>query len=100
MRSHALFSGLRIQCCCGVGHRCGSDPALLWLQCRLAAVALIQPLAWELPYTAGVAIKIKKKEKKRKNISRSNVCHFYFFNFNFFLLRPHVWHMEVPRLGV
>ena len=25
----------------GVGRRCGSDPRLLWLWCRLAAVALI-----------------------------------------------------------
>ena len=28
---------------CGVGRRGGSDPALLWLWCRLAAVALIDP---------------------------------------------------------
>ena len=33
---------------CGVGHRHSSDLALLWLWCRLAAVAPIQPLAWEL----------------------------------------------------
>ena len=39
---------------CGVGHRHGSDPALLWLWCRPAAVALIQPVAWKLPYAAGV----------------------------------------------
>ena len=26
---------------CGVGHRCGSDPALLWLWFRLATAALI-----------------------------------------------------------
>ena len=25
----------------GVGHRCGLDPQLLWLWCRLAAIALI-----------------------------------------------------------
>ena len=48
---------------CGVGHRHGSDPVLLWLWCRLAAVAPIQPLAWELPYATGVAI--KRKNKKR-----------------------------------
>ena len=36
------------------------DPALLWLWCRLAATAPIQPLAWELPYAAGVALKKKK----------------------------------------
>ena len=43
------------------------DPALLWLQRRLAAVALIQPLAWELPYAKDVALKrFKKKEKNVK----------------------------------
>ena len=40
------------------------DPALLWLWCRPAAVALILPLAWDLPYAVGVAIKSKKKKKK------------------------------------
>ena len=45
---------------CGVGHRCGSDPALLWLCYRPAAVALIRPLAWESPYAAGAALKGKK----------------------------------------
>ena len=48
---------------CGVGHRCGSDSALLWLWCRLAAVAQIRPLAWEPPpYAAGTALKRPKKE--------------------------------------
>ena len=41
----------------GVGCRRGSDSALLWLCCRPAAVAPIQPLAWEL--TCG-----PKKQKK------------------------------------
>ena len=36
------------------------DPVLLWLWCRPAAVALIRPLAWEPPYTAGVALKRQK----------------------------------------
>ena len=36
------------------------DPVLLWLW-RLAAVALIQPLAWEPPGAMGVALKRKKK---------------------------------------
>ena len=49
---------------CGVGRRCGLDLALLWLWCRLAAVALIQPLAWELPWVAGVALKEEKKGGK------------------------------------
>ena len=53
---------------CGVGHRCGSDPAWLWLWCRPAAVALIHPLAWEPPCAVGASLKrqIKKKERKKK----------------------------------
>ena len=39
---------------------------LLWLWCRLAAAAPIQPLAWKLSYAAGVALKPKKKKKKQK----------------------------------
>ena len=45
---------------CGVGCRHGLDPELLWLWYRPpASVALIQALAWELPYAAGVALKSK-----------------------------------------
>ena len=42
---------------CGIALRHGLDPALMWLLCRPAAVALIQPLAWESPYAMGVALK-------------------------------------------
>ena len=51
---------------CGVGCRCGLDPALLWLWRRLVATALIKPLVWEPPYTAGAALKKTKKKKKKK----------------------------------
>ena len=51
---------------CGVGHRGDLDPALPWLWCRPAAVAPIQPLAWEPPYATGVALKKQKKKKKFK----------------------------------
>ena len=54
---------------CGVGHRPGSDSALLWLRQRLAAVAPIHPLAWELPYATGAALEKKKKRKKEKKES-------------------------------
>ena len=47
---------------CGVGHRRGSDPALLWLWRRPATVALIRPLAWEPPYAADAALE-KTKNK-------------------------------------
>ena len=55
---------------CGVAHRCILDPAMLWLWLwrRLATVALIQPLAWELPYATGEAIKRKKKIKLMRNL--------------------------------
>ena len=46
---------------CGVGHRCSSDLMWLWLWRRLEAVAPIGPLAWELTYAIGVALKRKKK---------------------------------------
>ena len=49
---------------CGVGHRCSSDPALLWLWCRPGAAAPIGPLAWEPPYAVVAAQKIAKKIKK------------------------------------
>ena len=49
----------------GVGHRRGSDPELLWLWCRLAAVSPIRAnLAWEPPYAVGVALERQKKKKK------------------------------------
>ena len=49
---------------CSVGRRRSSDQALLWLCCTQAAVTPIQPLAWDLPYVAGVAPKRQKKKKK------------------------------------
>ena len=39
------------------------DPVLLWY--RLAATALIQPLAWELPYAVSVALKRQKSKNKQ-----------------------------------
>ena len=49
----------------GVGHRHGLDPMLLWLWCRLAAKAPVQPLTWELPYATGVALKIPPPKKRQ-----------------------------------
>ena len=64
-QSLASVSGLRpgIAVSSGVGHRLVSDLERLWLWCRLGAAALIQPLAWELPCAAAVALKRKNKEK-------------------------------------
>ena len=44
---------------CSIGCRESWDLALLWLWCRLAADAPIQPLAWELPCATGAALKSK-----------------------------------------
>ena len=46
---------------CGVGCGRGLDPVLLWLWRRLATTAPIRPLAWELTYATGAALKEKKK---------------------------------------
>ena len=45
LTSLASFSESRfgVAMSCGVGHRCGSDLALLWLWCRLAAAVPIPP---------------------------------------------------------
>ena len=55
---------------CGVGRSHSLDLMLLWLWYRLAAVAVIRPLAWELPYAVGAALK-RKKKKIRWNIKTS-----------------------------
>ena len=55
----------------GVGHRHGSHPMLLWLWHRPAAAAPIQPLAWQLPYAIGVALKRSSPTQKKKKISKA-----------------------------
>ena len=59
-----MGQGSGIAMSCGVGHRSGSALALLWLW--LAAVAPIRPLAWELPYATGSALKSEKIKIKIK----------------------------------
>ena len=49
-------------------------PALLWLWCWPAAVALIRPLAWEPPYAPSVALKSKKKKKKKSTTLAFSDC--------------------------
>ena len=65
---------------CGVGHICSLDPTLLWLWYRPAAIAPIHPLAWELSYVAGAALKRKKDKsicifkERRKQITVTLMC--------------------------
>ena len=49
----------------GVGHRCGSDLALLWLWCRPIAAAPISQ-AWKFLYATGAALKRQKRERERE----------------------------------
>ena len=69
VQSLDLLSGLKsgIAMNCGIGHRHGSDPTLLWLWYRPAATAPVQPLAWELPYAVGTALKRQRKWKEGGN---------------------------------
>ena len=56
---------------CGVGRRCNSDLALLWLWRRPAAVAPIGPLAWELPRAAGADIEKAKQQQQQQQQQRT-----------------------------
>jgi len=58
IRSLASLSGLRIQRCRELWCRSGIAVAVVY---RLAAIAPIRPLAWELPHAKGAALKSKKK---------------------------------------
>ena len=49
------------------------DPVVLWLWCRPAAAAPILPLAWELPYASGAALK-SQKNNFFLNKKRSSRC--------------------------
>ena len=54
---------------CGVGHRPGLDPALLWLWCRLVVTVQIGPLAWEPPcLRCGPKTAKRKKKEKKENV--------------------------------
>ena len=68
-------SGIAVSC--GVGHKLGSDPMQLLMWCRPVAVALIRPLAWELPYAAGAALKRKKQTtKKIRSLGSAEINHY------------------------
>ena len=54
----SVGKGSGIAMSCSIGCRQGLDPELLWP----AAAAPSWPLAWELPYAAGVDLKWKKKK--------------------------------------
>ena len=57
-----MGEGCAIAMSCGVGHRAALSLVILLLKCRPAAVAPIGPLAWELPYVTGAALKRNRKK--------------------------------------
>ena len=65
--SLALLIGLRSGAAvsCGIGHRRGSDPKLLWLWHRPAATAPIRSLAQEPPYALVVALKKQNQQTEK-----------------------------------
>ena len=71
-----MGGGSGIAVSCGVGRRCGLGPVLLWLWYRLEATAPVGPLALELPYATGVALKRQKKKKKERKKEKEilHVC--------------------------
>ena len=88
---------------CGVGHRRGSDPLLLWLWGRPVAVAPIGPLAWELPYAVDVVLKRqrdKKKKKKKFIVVLIICCQREILAKELFLGGVYPWYVEVPGPGI
>ena len=55
-------SGSGVAVNCGVGCRRSLDLVLLWLWCRLTAIAPIGLLTWETPYARGTALKRQKQK--------------------------------------
>ena len=84
---------------CGVGRRHGSDLVLLWLWHWLTP-----PLAWELPYAAGVALERKNKKRCWSSLVAQQVRDLVLSLQQFGLLlwygfspRPRSFHM--PQVG-
>ena len=57
-------SGVAVNC--GIGCRCSSNLALLWLWCRPAGTAPIWPPVWELPYAVVADLKRPKKQTNKQ----------------------------------
>ena len=75
---------------CGISCRCSSDPKLLWLWRRLAAIAPIRSLAWEPPYAAGVAQEMAKRQKRKKFNAKTKELIAYIFFKEFYGFRPYI----------
>ena len=77
---------------------------LLWLWCRLAAAALIWPLAWKLPYAMHVALKRQKKTKQKKTKKDITFITWTFNDsafvcYSMFLDKKYIWSYNKILLG-
>ena len=59
-----MSKGFSVAVSCGVVCRRSLDLALMWLWRRPAAIAPIQPLAWEPPYAANATLKRQTDRQK------------------------------------
>ena len=59
---------------CSASCRCGLDPELLWLWNRQAAIAPIEPLAWEFPYEIPQVWPQKRQKRKRKENKKQKLA--------------------------
>ena len=66
---------------CGLGCQHGLDSTLLWLWWRLAATALIRPLAWERPYPAPETLKKKGNLRDMYTFSLLNIVKIFLIDF-------------------
>ena len=72
---------------CDVGHKRGSDPALLWLWRRPMAMAPIPPLAWEPPYAAVMSLEKAKRQPPQKKKKKKKPQKLYYLKLNTWLLK-------------
>ena len=75
VQSLASMGELRTQNCRELCRLQTRHVAVLWLWCRLAAIAPIPSLAWKLPCALGAAL--KKKDRKKKEFKQVNSCFWY-----------------------
>ena len=69
----------------------------MWLWHRPAAVALIQPLAWEPLYATDIPLKRPKKKKKFKRVDlRLSVLSTMSLNYIFLSLKEKKLHKSLP----
>ena len=112
---HSVTQGSSIAVSCGVGRRCDSDPVLLWLWQRQAAVAPNYPQPGNLNFHMPQVRTSKAKKKKKKQIDDKSTMSIMMLLFHFarysisqpplelevtVQLYSDQWHIQGSLLGV